>query len=149
MSAVVVYVTRDELSLADLTLTDYANGYEVVEDSLNAGQVSWRRSLVRSPFVDGAYETNAVRELVEGGTIAVDVNAANQTTLQSRVTTLINAFSQSTYELHVTLDGIEWAWTCMRADYAVGVASDDIRFGLTAPVAFQFPRQPVPVNGPY
>lgn len=148
-SVVTVFVTRGELALADLQLVDHANGYEVVDGSLNAGQVSWRRSLVRSPFVEGAYETNAVRELVEGATVAVDVNGPDQTTIRTRVAALIAAFTQSTYELHVTLDGIAWAWTCMRADYSVGVVSDDIVFGLAAPVVLQFPRQPVPVAGPY
>lgn len=149
MSVISVHVTRTELALANLTLTDFAGGYDVLEGSLAAGLVSWRRKLAESPFVHGAYEVGAVKDLVDGGTLGVDVVATTQAIIQTRVTTLLAAFSQSTYQLHVTLDGVAWAWTCMRADYSVGVASDDIRFGLAAPVTLRFPRQPVAVSGPY
>ena len=118
---------------------------------LEPGTVAWRREMVTSPYVHGAYEAGAIKDIVQA-TAALNIFAATQGALQTAVTNAINAFTQSTYTLTLGVDGTNYAWTCLRADYTIGLT--ELRtFGDTTRVwckgVFAFPRQPVPSTGPY
>ncbi len=146
-AATTAYVTRTELSLTNLSLLD-PGVYRIGREALEAGMVTWRRQLVTSPFVHGAYEVGAVKDQVQGASLLIRVWGTSQSNLQSRVTTLLAAFTQSTYDITVGLDGTLWTWRCMRADYKIGFP-DSVRRQTVAPVTLSFPRHPVAVAGPY
>lgn len=146
MTTVSVSVSRTELSLSALDIS--AAPFEVLE-GLDAGVVTWRREYARSPDVHGAVLISAVKDLVEGGRLEVDVSGASQAAVRTNVATLLAAFSQWSYTLQVSLDGTTWSWACMPADYSVGVVDAATVFGLVCPVRLVFPRQPIPVSGPY
>lgn len=145
-SVVAAYVTRPEVGGGNLTLTDPGT-YKIRAEGLDIGVVDWRRQLAVSPFVRGAIEVAAIEDQV-GASMVVDVTATAQSTLQTRVTTLLAAFKQSTYELHISMDGTDWAWKCMRASYSVAF-SQHLPYNKFAAVTLQFPRSPVPVAGPF
>lgn len=148
MPTVAVTITRTELSLATLTLTNPGT-YDVRVTPLNFGQHNWRRQFVRSPYVEGATEVGRARDITYGEMV-VDVQGASQAALKTGLTALLAAFHQSSYTLTVTVDGEAYAWSCLAADVdSVGIASDDAVFGLTQPVALRFPRQPVATTGPF
>lgn len=115
------------------------------------GTVSWRREMVTSPYVHGAFEAGAVKDIVQAS-VELNIFAATQTALQTAETNLINAFSQSTYTLTLGVDGTNYAWTCLRADYhvrfdALRTFNDSGRKWSRG--SFAFPRQPVGTSGPY
>lgn len=146
-STLVVTIGRAELSLATLTLTDPGT-YDIDHDTLEPGVPTWIRQLVRSPYVEGATEVGATRDL-GWGTARFVVQGSTHATIQTRLDTLVDAFFQSSYTLSVVIDGTTYSWTCMRADcVGWGLVSDESFFGLAMPVAFRWPRQPVPVSGP-
>lgn len=138
-------VTRAELEEDDLDLL--APPFDV--DGLDAGVVTARKVLARSPWVHGAQLTGFVHDLVTGGRLEVHVEGADQEEIRDSVAVLLAAFSQFSYTLQVTLDGEAWAWACQPADYSVGVTDGSLRFGLLCTVNLAFDRQPTPVAGPY
>jgi hypothetical protein len=138
-------VSRAELGLADLAL--FTDTYTVALDGLDVGAVAWRRETVTSPYVHGAFEVGAVKDLTTLG-LRVEVRGTSASDLQTKLSTLLAAFTQSTYTFSVTVNGSSYAWTCFRADY--GVVFDPGRvLANQAQVSLQIPRQPVPVTGPY
>lgn len=142
-----VSVSRTELGLSAIDLT--ADPYEVQQPTVDAGTVTWRRDWARSAYVDGAQQVGAVRDVIEGGVLDVDVSGASHAALRTNVAALVAAFFQRTYTLQMTFDGTAWAWKCHQADLAVGVASPAMELGLVCTVHLLFPRQPTPVSGPY
>jgi hypothetical protein len=145
---VAVTITRTELSLATLTLTNPGT-YDVRVSPVNLGQHQWRRQFVRSPYVEGATEVGRARDITYGD-LVIDVQGASQAAIKTGLTALLAAFHQSSYTLTVTVDGEAYAWSCLAADVeSVGIVSDDSVFGLILPVALRFPRQPVATTGPF
>lgn len=139
-------VTRTELGLSDLDLAGAA--YSIRADSLLPGAIGWRREYARSPYVDGAIEIGAVKDIA-GGSIVVDVAASTHTGLRTAIDTLLDAFTeQRSYTLTVTWDSASWAWTCRRADYSVAFDAE-FEIGRVAAVTLSFPRSPTPAAGPF
>lgn len=118
---------------------------------IEPGTVAWRREMVTSPYVSGAYEAGAVLDIVQAS-VTVNIFASSAANLTTAVTNIKNAFVQSTYTLALGLDGQTYSWTCLRADYTIGLTKlrtfNDSTVQWTQGV-FAFPRQPVPVAGPY
>lgn len=144
-----ITVTRTELSLAalDITASPYRSGGD--DQELEFGTVTWRREHARSAYVEGAQLVGAVRDLVDGCTIDVDVAGVDQAAIKTATTALLAAFGQWSYVVTATVDGAVWSWTCEPADYRVGVVAPSSVYGQLQPVRLVFPRQPVPVAGPY
>lgn len=132
--------------------TNYLLDWEADGTSLfEPGTVSWRREMVTSPYVHGAFEAGAVKDIVQASAV-INIFAATQAALQTAETNLINAFSQATYTMTLGVDGTNYAWTCLRADYHV--RPDALRTFNDAgrkwsKGTFQFPRQPVATSGPF
>jgi hypothetical protein len=132
--------------------TNYLLDWESNGTSLfEPGTVAWRRDMITAPYVHGAFEANAVKDIVQAS-VELNIFAASQAALKTAVTNLINAFSQSTYTLTLGVDGESYAWTCLRADYhirpdALRTFDDSARKWMRG--TFSFPRQPVAVTGPF
>lgn len=137
-------VTRTSLALADLNLNDHTAYYP--SGDIFGSTVSWRRTTVKSPFVESEFTTNRVRNLVEDK-FAVNVIGADQVTMANNITTLINAFSQDNFNLTVQLDAQPYTYACEASDYTM-----DWQIGrmhsLQTEIKFALRRSPVPINGP-
>lgn len=137
-------VTRTSLALADLNLNDHVAYYP--SGDIFGATITWRRTTVKSPFVESEFTTNRVRNLVEDK-FAVNVLGADQVTMANNITTLINAFSQDTFNLTVQLDSQPYTYACEASDYSM-----DWQIGrmhsLQTEVKFNLRRSPVPINGP-
>lgn len=142
--AVTATVTRTELGLAALALQDAT--YGIIQDSLDLGQVAWRRELATSPFAAGALEVGAVQEQ-GSGSLLVKVTGSSHSDLQSKVSTLVSAFKQASYTLTVNFDATAYAWSCQRADYSL-TFDVPMRQRYIARVALTFPRSPIASSGP-
>lgn len=144
MVAIAAHVTRTSLSLPNLDLLSAT--HKLIEE-LAFGTVAWNRITATSPFVDGdvpVHRTKSPSQLSMG----VNVVGASQSALSSNVNVLLNAFYEDNYELHISYDGVDWAWKCYAAEALVGAMDD--RFDLlNVEVRFLVPRHPVPVAGPF
>lgn len=137
-------VTRTELSLAALDIDDGTNF--ILGKGLDAGTVSWRKEVVTSPFYAGRVPVHEVKDSVEM-TLVVYILGATHATLMTNLQTLLNAFTeQSTYEVQLTIEGQSYHWTCERADYQVGFATETLN-ARYIPVSLSFHRHPEPAAG--
>ena len=142
MSTFAASVTRTALSLADLNLFN-PGSYEV-EPPTGPGQVTWRRQYATSPYVEGSSLVTAVRDQVSS-TLVVRCFGASASALETNTAALIAAFSQFSYTLTLTWDGVSHVWACDPADYQpIGGLYDDMHF-VAFQQAYQFtiPRSPV------
>lgn len=138
-------VTRTALGLGDLAVHDPENGYRISSE-IAFNVITWRREQVQSPYVAGKITVGRVLDAVDT-TVAVEVTAANHATLQARVATLIEAFTQDLFYMTFTLDGTEYKWKCEAADYGMNWEHTRLHAKSTL-VAFQFPRHPNAIGGP-
>lgn len=141
---VAAHVTRAELGLGNLDIND--GDIYTLSAQVDPGQVSWRREEVQSPFVEGAIIIAQVRDNPNGNVI-IEVEGTTAANLQSRIQTLVNAFTQSEFELHISVDGTLYAWECYAADYQIGFVNTRF-YNKQVPAAFSFPRSPIAVSGP-
>lgn len=144
--AITLKITRTLLSLADLDLIA-ANGYEVISDGLDMGNVVQRRDWAKSAFVAGAALLSAVDDITNSS-VKVEVFGSSRADLQTKVGTLLTAFKQIFYILKFDLDGTTWSWNCFSADRIVDLDFPMYLGNLTT-VTLAFQRQPTPVSGPY
>ena len=112
------------------------------------GSVSWRKEVVTSPFVAGRFPVHEVKDAAESS-ISVHVLGSNHAALRSNLATLLSAFTeQSSYQLTMTVEGQTSTWTCERADYQVGFATETLA-ALVVPVQLSFFRHPEPDAGEF
>lgn len=140
-----VWVSRELLALDPLNI----NGGTRFKTSTTflGSLVSWNRTQVGSPYMDGKVTVNRVLEQVQEP-VAVEVWGrtladATMTNAQLRINmnTLCQAFWQDAFTVTVDIDGATYTYQCEAAD--VQVAWDGNRFrakrGL---ITFTVPRQP-------
>lgn len=141
-------VTRTELGLAELALEDPVNGYSIVR--MGPGAASWRRETVTSPYCHGDTLVAAVRD-AQIAPLTVRVRADTPTTLDTRLATLLEAFSQYEYYTGIITDGaVSKQWRCSPADWSVGESGEMNKFHLMSniyEVTFSIPRQPIQIAG--
>ncbi len=116
-------------------------------DSLiDPGAIAWRRYLVTSPFCDGDIEVHSV---LGTSTLALQVLilATSQVDMQAKQLLLLTAIRNRVWELHIVIDGTEWAWQCRRADYGLQFSRRSIH-ALSCQVNISAPRRPLSVLGP-
>lgn len=141
------FITRANLvpPAANLLLNDRVNYRYDREDGFEAEAITQRRNVVSSLYSAGDVLITAVadasllraRILVLGATVA-----ARNTNLA----TLLAAFRQLRYELHLVDDGVDYAWSCQVADYGLEFARL-VGDKVVVPVNLSIPRQPSPLAG--
>jgi len=146
MSEVVVqgWITRAELSLGNLQLVDA--GVYRMHPIIEASTVTYDRLQAQSRFVDGAV---TVMRRKNQGTMQVAIDVIGSTTLemQARKQTLIDAFSQKSFEFYMQLDSALYGWHGECADCNIGW--DHVRIhNREMTVTFDFPNNPQPIYGP-
>ncbi len=143
-------VTRPELGLGDLTITGGSKstpGYDI--QSFNTGALSWRKITTHSPFVHGEQLVHAVKD-VKTVELSIVVFGSTAADLHSRIATLARAFEQFTYQLSVTMDSVEYRYTCEPADYRAGSGEGFNKFLLAAHqqvMSLQIATSPIPIAG--
>ena len=146
-----VVVTRalTDPPAADLEL-EQPGIYKVVRDGLGPGAMSWRRQEVTSPNTHGSFLVGAVKEQMTAP-LVIRVHATTTLLLTQRLETIVDAFSQFTYQITETIDGVVWGkYQCDCADFAVGdqgtIRSLDM-LSYVQPITLSIPRRPIPVAG--
>lgn len=133
---------------AGLTLS-HANGYDISLERFGPGPRTWRRETITSPFMSGRW---LIDSQLDTSNAPMDVFVFGTTASQfaTRTDALLDAFSQRTYNLQLTIDGVLYEWACEPADIAPG-ADGEFNIGDLAAFGQDFhlsiPRDPVPVNG--
>jgi dienelactone hydrolase len=139
-------VTRTELGMADLNIND-ATTYRVAGPSAMGGQVSWVRQQVSAPWVDGDITVARRRQNVMEP-LTLYIKGSSQADMDTKIATLIQAFTQHRYGLQIVVGGANHAWDCEAADYQVTL--DTVHFhALYAQATFQIPRKPVALSGAF
>lgn len=138
-------VTRGELSLPDLNLNDHVAYIVSGGDLVFGATVTWRRQQVQSPFVDSKITTGRVLDIVQDK-FAVDVMGPDHVTMASNVQALINAFSQSYFNLTVQFDAQPYTYACEASDYTMDWTVPRM-YGLRTQVKFNLLRSPTALNG--
>jgi len=139
-------ISRQDLGLEDLDINDGV-AYRVGRN-LEVNAVSWRREAATSPFVHGRIPVIEVKDAMESS-IDIYVLGEDHAELDQRLKTLLDAFTeQYSYTLRLSVDGYSHAWSCERADYSVGFATEFLA-ALTVPVRLTFHRHPNPLEGAF
>lgn len=139
-------VSRPELGLPDLNLNDHSKFYVSGADGAIFGStVQWRRQTAQSPFVEGQFTVNAVRDVVEDK-FAVEVLGTDQVSLQLNLQELVDAFSQSYFNVTMQLDNAVYTYACEPSDYTIDWTRARWH-NHQALITFALRRSPVPING--
>lgn len=141
--ALVATVSRASLGLPALAINDHLS-YALAPGFLGASVV-WKRNQASSAYLDGDVTVNRTRSNVVEP-VVVEVMGVNQVALQNAVNDLIGAFIQDSFELSVTIGGVQHTYYCESADYQMTWVGH--RFiAKQLQVSFQVPRRPVPKIG--
>lgn len=142
-----VVVTRAELSLSNLELQDPANGYSIYK--IGPGAVSWRRETAKAMYAHGGTLVTAVKDL-QVFPMGVRVRASSAATKETRLAVLLAAFSQFSYTVITTINGIDYTWVCQPADWSTGEGGEFDKFyemvHMTQ-VDLSITRSPTPSTG--
>lgn len=150
-----VMVTRTLLGLPPIDLNDpntlrHGDGYRIIRGSLGPGDVTWRKTVVDSPFVEGEAVVMAVKQQLHAP-IGVRCLARSPAALTDVVQQVCTAFSQIRYTVQVTIEGTPWGtWLCQPADWSVGQSGSYSEFHFMAvqqEIRFNVPRFPSPSAG--
>lgn len=141
-------VTRANLSPPGSEL-DLNDGVKFIfAKGLRIGTVTWRRETVNSPFVEGRVPVHEIKDAAES-TVIVYCLGATHAALNNNIAELLEAFTeQYTYELRMTVGGVNHRWACERADYEVAFATETLN-ALFVPVSLTMHRKPTPVAGAF
>ena len=142
------YITRDELSLADLDLN--TDTYKIIRDMWGPGVVQMEKQRVASPYINGSFPVSQKKQQVEMP-LGIRVTGTGYTDCLNKVNTLLRAFEQFEYELSITVEGTEFKYTSEAADYSFGDGGMFQTFHMMAykqEVRFLIPRRPTPLEGP-
>lgn len=118
--------------------------YDVIDNSLDTGNVTMRREVEKSPYVKGAVQIAAIPDEAQAA-MTVRVRAASGTALDTAIADLVSAVTADSWTLQVTTNGKQNSWTCYPASYSVLI--DRAYTGLTARVKLVYLRHPTPVAG--
>lgn len=140
--SVTATVTRADLGLSPLNINDHSN-YSL-SPSVFGGSSTWERNRVSSPWVDGEITVSRRRATVTD-TFVINVYGSNQADMLANIQELVQAFSQNSYHLTLTMNGTVYQYMCEAADYTVEWGYKMHSNQTT--VTFQVPRKPQPSNG--
>jgi hypothetical protein len=102
------------------TWLDINNGtsYKIGKGSFEESSTTFRRDEISSPFVEGKFTVNALRENVSEK-LSVHVFGADTIAVQNNVTALINAVKSNQFLIQVTVGNAQQIWLCFASDYSV------------------------------
>lgn len=122
------------------------------ESLIDFGSVEWRRNMVTSPYMHGAYEATAVLDMAPV-TFQVSIlgdpsNAGTHTFIHDRLGDFVYQIQSAEWELEIILGGMTYRWLCLRANYQIKM--DRIMWrGTVARVIVSTLRYPIPIEGAF
>lgn len=139
-------VSRASLGLGPLTLE--ADGLRHIV-SVTEGGVTWRRTVAEGKYQRGRALLAAVRDTTTD-VLVIRVYGPTATDLENRVRNLITAFSQFTYTVTLTINGVTRTIDCEPAD--IDTVGDDtrrktLRYGHMRELQISIPRDPQLIEG--
>jgi hypothetical protein len=143
MTTFAATVTRSDLGLSALDINDHTN-FQVISEIMGA-MVSYDRRTVSSPYVNGDITVHRRRGNV-AERFGVYVRGSNQTAIRANIQTLVDAFSQNKFNLSMTLDSVEWSYSCEASDYQIEWVNANFS-ALQVKVVFNLIRSPIPLVG--
>lgn len=114
--------------------------YRLGAESFSDRQTSFRRSEVSSPYVEGTFVINALRENVTE-TLDVIVEDREGLRLADAVSALTSALCQVRYTMQVQVRRDVWTWSAYAADHSVQTKREFVHARL-AQVKAEVPRDP-------
>jgi hypothetical protein len=114
--------------------------YRLGAESFGDRQTSFRRSEVSSPYVEGTFIINALRENVTE-TLDVIVEDREGLRLADAVAALTSALCQVRYTMQVQVRRDVWTWNAYAADHSVQTKREFVHARL-AQVRAEIPRDP-------
>lgn len=139
MSGVIVAAARISTPYGWLYLGT-GTQYRIAGAAFEDRQTSFRRSEVSSPYVEGTFVINVLRENVTE-TLEVLVEDREELSLPDAVGALSAAVSQVRYVVQVQLRQDLWTWNAYAADHSVQTKREFIHARL-ATVRAEIPREP-------
>lgn len=123
MSTVTVSIDRTSLSLSALSITDDGATYQISQDGLSRPGVTWRMAAV--PNSADTHGTEYVAAAKEQTSIPLEVivKAASSAALNTAVEALLDALSQFSFDVTVTVDGVAKTWAASPASWAPKAAA--------------------------
>lgn len=113
MPTIAFYITRTELSAANLSLVD--SGYEIPEEDgrplVDDGNAPNIINAVESAWMDGDTMVHRRKGKAAFG-FQVDLIGSSHSDLDTKETTLRAAVDQSSFEIHYTLDSVDRGYAC-------------------------------------
>lgn len=122
-----------------MSLNDDYN-FKLGAKSLDQVQQGRRRHSVSSPFYDGEWEVHSTLTNVQE-TLEVFVNGADQLIVTDNITRLKEAFSQSLYNVRISMDLDVQVWRCFPAEYVLKRGQVNAH-NMRAEMTFSIPRFP-------
>lgn len=138
--ALSVLVSRSVLGLSDLDINDHLN-FIIAGPEFLGGQQSWDRTQVSSPYADGEVTTMRRRQNVQEN-ITLEVIGGSVPEMHSNAQELIDAFSQDSFTLTVSINGASTVYSCEAADYKI-LTSGPRYTAQQIQVLFIVPRKPI------
>lgn len=127
--------TEDWLELND------GDGYVLAKESFADRQVSKRKTLARSPYLEGDFAVNALRETVTE-TLVLYVYGSSSFDCKAKLLVLTEALDQIEYRLVLRTDNVWEVWFCQSANYRIETAQELLHARM-AKVTVELPRHPV------
>lgn len=149
--AIVCTVTRTNLpgDLDPLDLNDETN-FEVV--SAGPGSRRWTREIATAPSVHGGEEVSRRLDM-QTAPLVIRAYGSTPAGLRTNSGLLVATFSQSRYNLTLTIDGQTDTWKCWAADITPGENGEWDKYRLSHPTrprqvySLTMPRHPIPTAG--
>ena len=139
-----VLVSRESLTLSDLQINDHSN-YIVAGPEFLGGTVAWDKTRVSSPYMDGDVITHMRKGNVQEQ-VVVEVLGTDIGDLKTNLKVLVDAFSQMSYLLKVSINSEEVQYICEPADYKI-VSSTPRYAAKQLQVGFTVTRLPYLFSG--
>jgi hypothetical protein len=122
------------LSLNDKVVFTLAAG------SFETSQTTHRKQEVTSPFLEGTYAVNALRENITEP-VSVYIKGATHSLMRSALEALKAAFDQVSFTMLIIRGGSSQTWHCYASDYEVGTRREFLHATL-AQLTAQVVRAP-------
>lgn len=126
-----------------IDLEDRANGYEMHKETHAAQAHSWRRQDISSPYVEGTYTNQAVRENVTEA-VAIYVYGDTVFELKTRMDLILAALGQLNYQVKARSGNLLETWDCAIADYTIEMGQEMLNSTMCV-IRANIPRRPTVV----
>lgn len=139
-------VTRTLFGMGDLDLNDH-DAYVVSATDFMTQSQQWTRNQVGSAYTDGQVTVSRYKNLLSMP-LSIEVLGEDQVDLTNNKAVLVAAFSQDSFILKSSIDGVDTWWACEAADYTMERSGPRLS-AYQMQLVFGIPTQPNPLVGSF